>query len=714
MIKLSFHPYVLNPLTALNSVSAGAPRTGALFKVDWVDGQTGYADLHPWMEFGDESLETQIEKARRGQISLMLKQTIELARRDAVLRKEGKSIQVFGENVRNNFLVTQVDQITPEFLTKIKGQGFTTVKMKAGRDLGKEAAAIKLVAVSGLKVRLDFNGAGSWQIFKDFMMDLSSEERAAIEYVEDPFPFEESTWADAQKLVKIALDAPYEQVKWAQLAKPCFDVVIIKPAKMNVEQALERCQKFNLKATVTSYMDHPVGVMHALGVAIECQKKYPQMMLESGCLTHLQYQANAFSEEMKTQGPYLLAVPGAGIGFNNLLEAIVWQPVQLGLNFDSKENLILLNPRWPEEDYKKLQTLAETVQAERGLTNHVWIATSGSTADSVGATKLVALSKTALQASAIAVNAHLQATAQDIWTQVLPHFHVGGLGIEIRAQLSGAKVVKALKNDKWDPEYFYQTLLREKCTLSALVPTQVYDLVERQYQAPEHLRAIVVGGGALDMSLFERARELGWPLLPSYGMTETASQIATASLESLNDAVYPAIELLSHAQARTNADGFLEVTAESLFTCYAQNTPEGIRHWDPKIANWFTTEDRGVVEGRSLKIEGRSKDYVKIGGEGTNVARLRALLEQSALDLNPQWPLQVTLLDMPSERLGAEIHMVTTLSSDKAQKIADSYSEKVLPFEKIRKMHIVNEIPRSDLGKILWMQLKNYLQRSGV
>ncbi|MGE5086897.1 MAG: o-succinylbenzoate--CoA ligase, partial [Bacillota bacterium] len=126
---------------------------------------------------------------------------------------------------------------------------------------------------------------------------------------------------------------------------------------------------------------------------------------------------------------------------------------QLGLDLKSPENLILLNPRWPQEDYQKLQTLAETVQADRGLTHHVWIATSGSTADSIGSTKLVALSKTALQASAESVNKHLQANQNDVWTQVLPHFHVGGLGIEIRAQLSGSQVVKALNHGKWDPEY---------------------------------------------------------------------------------------------------------------------------------------------------------------------------------------------------------------------------------------------------------------------
>lgn len=379
------------------------------------------------------------------------------------------------------------------------------------------------------------------------------------------------------------------------------------------------------------------------------------------------------------------------------------------INLSSEENVILLNPRFPKADFDKLYSLAETVQNERGLKNHVWIATSGSTADSVGATKLVALSKKALMASATAVNKHLQAADQDVWTQVLPHFHVGGLGIEIRAELAGSRVVKALKDGKWDVHHFYKILIDEGCTLSALVPTQVYDLVANNLKAPKSMRAIVVGGGVFDLPLFEQARKLGWPVLPSYGMTETASQIATASLQSLQSLEYPDIELLSHAEARTSEEGFLEVQALSLFTCYAQNTEEGVRHWDPKISGWFTSEDRGEVHNKALKISGRSKDYVKIGGEGTNVARLRAMLEQTALELNPHWPLHMTLLDMPSERLGAEIHMATTLSPEIAEKIANSYGEKVLPYEKIRKIHFVNEIPRTDLGKIQWSALRRTL-----
>ncbi|NUN04564.1 MAG: AMP-binding protein [Bdellovibrio sp.] len=379
------------------------------------------------------------------------------------------------------------------------------------------------------------------------------------------------------------------------------------------------------------------------------------------------------------------------------------------LDLSSNANEILLNPRWPVQDYANLENLALWAQEKENLRGHVWLATSGSTADSIGATKLVALAKHALQASAEAVNKHLQSTAEDVWTQVLPHYHVGGLGIELRAQLSGAKVVSALRNQRWDALYFYEILKQEKCTLSALVPTQIYDLVGLNLQAPTHLRAVVVGGGVFELELYKKARALGWPVLPSYGMTETASQIATASLASLQQMDYPEMPLLPHAQARTNAEGFLQVQATSLFSFYAQNTSEGPKVWDPKKGGWFQTEDRGEVVAGSLFVQGRSKDYIKIGGEGVNLARLRSALEQCLLKYDAKKMSQIVLLDMASERLGAEVHLVSTLPESETLALQRMYEEQVLPFEKIRKIHYVKEIPRNDLGKVLWSSLRSQL-----
>src|SRR5712691_8408649 len=175
----------------------------------------------------------------------------------------------------------------------------------------------------------------------------------------------------------------------------------------------------------------------------------------------------------------------------------------------------------PEADRLALERLGGEAPSLRG---HVWMATSGTT----GALRLVALSKRAILASAEAVNRHLDATDRDVWLCVLPTFHVGGLGIHARAGLTGSRVIASA----WDARQFIRTIAAENVTLASVVPAQVRDLVALGEPAPPSMRAIVVGGGALTLDLYSAAHALGWPVLPSYGMTEACSQIATAKGKS--------------------------------------------------------------------------------------------------------------------------------------------------------------------------------------
>jgi O-succinylbenzoic acid--CoA ligase len=341
----------------------------------------------------------------------------------------------------------------------------------------------------------------------------------------------------------------------------------------------------------------------------------------------------------------------------------------------SSESHLLLNPRMPDEERRRLASFVT------GLPGHVWLATSGTT----GALKLTALSKPALLASAAAVNRHLQSDARDVWSCVLPAFHVGGLGIHARAFLSGARIIE----EAWDPRQFAAS---EEVTLASLVPAQVRDLVAAGLPAPRQLRSIVVGGGALEPGLYDAARELGWPVLPSYGMTETCSQVATATPAS------PELLLLGHVEARMEEDGRLAFRGESLLTGYG--TGDGFI--DPKHDGWFITEDLGAVDGRVLRVQGRRGDFIKIGGESVDLARLDAILAAIA-------GAEGAVVAVPDARLGHVIHLAVTAAVD-GPGVRASFDVRVHPFERARALHVVPEIPRSPLGKLLRKQLLELLE----
>jgi O-succinylbenzoic acid--CoA ligase len=368
------------------------------------------------------------------------------------------------------------------------------------------------------------------------------------------------------------------------------------------------------------------------------------------------------------------------------------------MDWQSKENSVLCNPCLPLEERTKAQDILRNAPVAQG---HIWIATSGSHALAPGQLKWTALSKEGLLASAASVNTFLDCSAQDCWLNPLPPFHVGGLGIWARSYLKGFKVVDlyAQTHGKWEAALFCQSAYDSKATLSSLVPAQVYDLVHQQLRAPPFLRAVIVGGGALHPSLFSQANILGWKLYPSYGLTECASQVATA-----HPAQPSALKILSHVQAEIDPKGFIRLKSPALLTLYALQTAQGIRYQDPKEEGWFTTEDQGEIHEGYLHMLGRSSHSIKIGGEKVDLLKLEQILEELRLQMKS--PIDVALLPMPDERLESVIHLAAA-SNDRPliEEMIQQFNQRVMPYEKIRAWHALSHIPRSPLLKVKLSEL---------
>lgn len=372
-------------------------------------------------------------------------------------------------------------------------------------------------------------------------------------------------------------------------------------------------------------------------------------------------------------------------------------------DWESRGIEVWINPKLSPLELERAQ---EESRSFPHLAGHFWLMTSGTSAAD-GRPKWVALSKEAILVSASAVNRSLASDASDVWIHALPSFHVGGLGIWARAHLSRARVADIFAEvRKWDPVHFAKCANEAKGTLSALVPTQVYDLVQHGLRAPESLRAIVVGGGALSESLYAKARALGWPLLPSYGLTECASQVATASLESLQVLEFPELQLLSHIEAGTSDEGRIRIRSQSLLSGYWRAG----EFWDPKDPEGgFTTEDQGEVSDPYLKIWGRGSDFVKINGESVDLSRLSAILEELRMAI-PGVP-DSAVLAIPDERAGHRIVMVAArgsgdfaMAQKKVEVLSKAFNSRVLPVERITRIEwpkdCLDQLPRSALGKL--------------
>lgn len=372
------------------------------------------------------------------------------------------------------------------------------------------------------------------------------------------------------------------------------------------------------------------------------------------------------------------------------------------IDWSSSETQILLNPRLPPE-------LKNRVKPEMlpTILGHVWIGSSGTT--STGSMTLYGLKKTGILIAGEAANRHLETTNKDIWILTLPVFHVGGLSIWARAHLGGQTVVDR-SLDSWGAAKFHSWVEESRATLAALVPTQVFDLVKLGRKAPSSLRAIVIGGAALSEELYFQARELGFPVLPSFGATEACSQIATAELSSLTGDAYPELRVLSHIEVKLIDGDRLAIRSAALFTVRVEITANATDIlW--RAGEWYVMKDLTELSfdendpGRIwLTPRGRVGELVKISGELVNV------LDLTKLFFNVSSGADFAMLPVSNERRGHEIVLVMNIRHYSEHALwVNEFNSQVIPVAKIQSVYFVRELPKSELGKIHIGQLKKDL-----
>lgn len=317
------------------------------------------------------------------------------------------------------------------------------------------------------------------------------------------------------------------------------------------------------------------------------------------------------------------------------------------------------------------------------LPGRVWLASSGTG----GRLKIIALSRAAFAASARAVNDRLAATAEDVWLNPLPLFHVGGLAITVRAALVGAAWQPL---GAWSPAAFAGRTAATGATLASLVPAQLHDLVAARLPSPPRLRAVVIGGDALDPDLHRAASALGWPLRPSYGLTEAASQVATAHEGA---AVGEPLPLLAHMDARVGEDGLLEISGPSLLDGWLVFDGDAPPRWeDPKDRGWLRTNDRASLDGPLLRVFGRADDLLKIRGELVDIRALNRALQARV----PHG--RVAVAASPDERNGYSLTVIADCGSAAA---AATAALDIFPPYARPSAVVVGEIRTTSLGKLI-------------
>jgi len=233
------------------------------------------------------------------------------------------------------------------------------------------------------------------------------------------------------------------------------------------------------------------------------------------------------------------------------------------------------------------------------------MATSGST----GGPKLVRVTFDNVAASAAASSDHLDHSPADRWLCNLPLHHIGGLSIVLRSLREASTVIL---EQRFDAERTARALHSGEASLASLVPTTLHRTLDVAEPGAFACRAVLVGGGPLPDSLRDTSVAAGLPVLPTYGMTETSSQVATAAEPG------GPLRPLPNVRFRTDT-GVIQVSGPMVSPGYVGQPA--------RAGEWFTTADTGSFDGDALVVTGRTDTVIITGGEDVYPERVESVLE---------------------------------------------------------------------------------------
>jgi O-succinylbenzoic acid--CoA ligase len=279
--------------------------------------------------------------------------------------------------------------------------------------------------------------------------------------------------------------------------------------------------------------------------------------------------------------------------------------------------------------------------------------TSGTT----GRPKAVVLTVGNMLANATASAFRLGVLADDRWFDPLPMYHMGGLAPVVRSALYGTTVVV---QREFDASKTADALDAHDATCISLVPTMLQRMLDARETLSDSLRFVLLGGAPTPDALIERCGEAGVPVCPTYGMTETASQIATARPDEALDYLGTVGRPLSMTDVTVvgqdgekrppRKPGELVVSGPTVTPGYYDD-PDATA--DAFGEHGFYTGDVGYVdEAGRLRVLNRREDRIVTGGENVDPNEVAAVIRDHpavrdvavvGLD-DPEWGERVAAL----------------------------------------------------------------------
>ncbi len=290
--------------------------------------------------------------------------------------------------------------------------------------------------------------------------------------------------------------------------------------------------------------------------------------------------------------------------------------------------------------------------------------------------------------------------ADDVVLQVLPQFHCGGWNVHpLLAWWKGARVVL---ERRFDAARCLALIEAKRVTAIMGVPS-VYQFMaeEPAFRSTDlsSLRRAVVGGAPMPPSVLEIWQEQGVAIVQGYGLTEAAPNVLCLPPEEAVRKAGYAGKPYPYVEVELSGEGELLVRGPNVFPGYWRNraaTDAAFRD------GWLRTGDVAERDGEGFyRIKGRLKDLVVSGGENIYPAEVEGVLAAHPM------VVEAAVVGVPDERWGEVCAAFVVLRGEADEDDLVAFCrERLARFKVPKSFHVVAELPRNALGKVLKDELK--------
>ena len=405
----------------------------------------------------------------------------------------------------------------------------------------------------------------------------------------------------------------------------------------------------------------------------------------------------------QTDYPQVEAIPTDAVILINEVEPSRWL-AYFWAGLLANAAIILANPSWRQQEWQQVaQQLSPDIilgnsppvsfdpSHQRPDPGQILIATGGTS----GQIKFVIHTWTTLTASAQGFLAHFQQWPVNSYC-VLPLYHVSGLMQALRVWLSeGQLVTQSFKQ----LEAGYRLVAPDHSWFISLVPTQLQRLIQTpatvQWLAQFH--AILLGGAPAWPDLLAQTQQL--PIALTYGMSETAAQVATLRPQEFrrgdrsSGAPLPHVTLVIHERSSQ------PLSTDTVGQIALQTPALGLGYW-PDIRftqTWFYTDDLGYLDERGhLHVVGRSSQKIITGGENVFPAEVEAALLATGLVKD------VCVVGLPDQVWGQVVaaFYVVTSGMPSPRQIKHALKPLLSSYKHPKRWRVTHKIPRNAQGKV--------------